>query len=175
MTRDWIFVPVIFQVLMTLLIYVRLITVKIRELRAGRVDKARLPLHEDAWPASVLQINNNIRNQFELPVLFYVVSVILWALDAVHGLAMAAASVFVLSRVAHALVHLSTNYVPEPTPILHRRLVGADVHGPAGAVGACAARVGPLKGRSHSLKKSCLPFGRSSRRTAPNCGAAPPR
>ena len=112
MTRDWIFVPVIFQVLMTLLIYVRLITVKIRELRAGRVDKARLALHEDAWPASVLQINNNIRNQFELPVLFYVVSVILWALDAVHGLAVAAASVFVLSRIAHALVHLSTNYVP---------------------------------------------------------------
>ena len=112
MTRDWIFVPVIVQVLMTLLIYVRLITVKIRELRAGRVDKARLALHEDAWPASVLQINNNIRNQFELPVLFYVVSVILWALDAVHGLAMAAASVFVLSRIAHALVHLSTNYVP---------------------------------------------------------------
>ena len=112
MTRDWIFVPVIFQVLMTLLIYVRLITVKIRELRAGRVDKARLPLHEDAWPASVLQINNNIRNQFELPVLFYVVSVILWALDAVHGLAMAAASVFVLSRIAHALIHLGSNYVP---------------------------------------------------------------
>ena len=112
MTRDWIFVPVIFQVLMTLLIYVRLITVKIRELRAGRVDKARLALHEDAWPASVLQINNNIRNQFELPVLFYVMAVILWALDAVHGLAVAAASLFVLSRIAHALVHLSTNYVP---------------------------------------------------------------
>ena len=29
MTRDWIFVPVIVQVLMTLLIYVRLVKVKI--------------------------------------------------------------------------------------------------------------------------------------------------
>ena len=35
MTRDWIFVPVIVQVLMTLLIYVRLIKVKVREIRAG--------------------------------------------------------------------------------------------------------------------------------------------
>ena len=49
MTRDWIFVPVIVQVLMTLLIYVRLIKVKIRELKAGRVDKARPALHEEAW------------------------------------------------------------------------------------------------------------------------------
>ena len=112
MTRDWIFVPVIVQVLMTLLIYVRLIKVKIREIRAGRVDKTRSPLHEDAWPESVKVINNNIRNQFELPVLFYVISVVLWTLDSVHGLAVAAASLFVLSRIAHALVHLSSNYVP---------------------------------------------------------------
>jgi hypothetical protein len=112
MTRDWIFVPVIVQVLMTLLIYVRLIKVKIRELRAGTVNRDRLALHEDAWPESVLQINNNIRSQFELPVLFYILVAILWALDSAHGLAMAAASVFVLSRIAHALIHLGSNYVP---------------------------------------------------------------
>jgi len=112
MTRDWIFVPVIIQVLLTLLIYVRLIKVKIRELRAGLVNRDRLPLHEDAWPESVLQINNNIRNQFELPVLFYVLCVVLWLMDAVNPLALAAATAFVLSRVMHALIHLGSNYVP---------------------------------------------------------------
>jgi hypothetical protein len=112
MTRDWIFVPVIVQVLMTLLIYVRLIKVKIREIRAGRVDKTRSALHEEAWGDSVLQINNNIRNQFELPVLFYVMAAILWAMDSVNGLAIAAAFLFVLSRIAHALIHLGSNYVP---------------------------------------------------------------
>ena len=112
MTRDWIFVPVIVQVLMTLLIYVRLIKVKIREVRAGRVDKTRSALHEEAWGDAVLQINNNIRNQFELPVLFYVMTAILWAMDSVNGLAIAAAFLFVLSRIAHALIHLGSNYVP---------------------------------------------------------------
>ncbi len=112
MTRDWIFVPVIVQVLLTLLIYVRLIKVKVRELRAGLVNRDRLPLYEDAWPASVLQINNNIRNQFELPVLFYVVCVVLWQLDAVTALALAAATAFVLSRILHAVIHLGSNYVP---------------------------------------------------------------
>jgi hypothetical protein len=112
MTRDWIFVPVIIQVLLTLAIYVRLIKVKILELRAGRVNRDRLPLHEDAWPESVLQINNNIRNQFELPVLFYVLCVVLWLVDAVNPLALAAATAFALSRVAHAMIHLGSNYVP---------------------------------------------------------------
>lgn len=112
MTRDWIFVPVIVQVLMTLLIYVRLIKVKIREIRAGRVDKTRSALHEEAWGDAVLQINNNIRNQFELPVLFYVMAAVLWAMDSVNGLAIAAAFLFVLSRIAHALIHLGSNYVP---------------------------------------------------------------
>jgi hypothetical protein len=112
MTRDWIFVPVIVQVLMTLLIYVRLIKVKIREVRAGRVDKTRSALHEEAWGDAVLQINNNIRNQFELPVLFYVMAAVLWAMDSVNGIAIAAAFLFVLSRIAHALIHLGSNYVP---------------------------------------------------------------
>jgi hypothetical protein len=112
MTRDWIFVPVIVQVLLTLLIYVRLIKVKVLAMRAGLVNMERRALHEDAWPESVLKINNNIRNQFELPVLFYVICVVLWQLDAVTAIALAAATAFVLSRIAHAMIHLGSNYVP---------------------------------------------------------------
>ena len=49
-TRNLIFVPVLVQVLLTLLIYVRLIKVKIREMKAGNVNMERRGLHEDAWP-----------------------------------------------------------------------------------------------------------------------------
>jgi hypothetical protein len=112
MKGDLIFWPVVVMVLATLLIYVRLIKVKIRELKAGRVDMARRGIHEDAWGESVMLINNNIRNQFELPVLFYVVCFMLWALEAVGTLALVAAWLFVLSRIAHAWVHLTSNYIP---------------------------------------------------------------
>ena len=112
MSRDLIFVPVLVQVLLTLGIYVHLIKVKIAAIKAGQVDKERRALHEDAWPDSVLQINNNIRNQFELPVLFYVMAFALWALDSVHWAALVAASLFVLSRIVHAVIHLGSNYVP---------------------------------------------------------------
>jgi hypothetical protein len=112
MNRDLIFGPVLVQVALTLFVYVVLIRTKIRAMRAGKVDLARRALHNDAWPDDVMQINNNIRNQFELPVLFYVLSLMLWALHAVHWLVLIAASVFVASRVVHVYIHIGTNYVP---------------------------------------------------------------
>jgi len=112
MNGNLIFYPMLVMVVLTLLIYVRLINVKVRELKAGKVDMPRRGLHEDAWPESVLQINNSIRNQFELPVLFYVVCFVLWGLDAVGTLALVAAWLFVVSRIAHAWVHLTSNYIP---------------------------------------------------------------
>lgn len=112
MTRDLIFGPVLVQVLLTLATYVLLIKAKIRAMKAGEVDMARRALHDDAWPESVMKINNNIRNQFEVPVLFYVLAFALWALDAVHWAALAAAWLFAVSRIVHAWVHIGTNYVP---------------------------------------------------------------
>lgn len=110
--RELIFLPVLVQVLLTLLVFVALIRAKIRAMKAGTVDMARRALHEDAWPDEVLKVNNNIRNQFQLPVLFYVLALMLWALDAVGMPALAVACLFVLSRVVHAWIHLTSNYVP---------------------------------------------------------------
>jgi hypothetical protein len=112
MTRDWIFLPVFVQVLLTLMVFVLLGQEKKRAVKAGTVDLARRALHEDAWPESVQQINNNIRNQFELPVLFYVLSIVLWELHASHQMAFIAASLFVASRIVHAWIHLGKNEVP---------------------------------------------------------------
>ena len=112
MMRDWIFVPVIIQVFLTLFVYLRLMQVKKRAAAEGRVDRTRVALRDDAWPDYVIQVNNNIRNQFELPVLFYVLATVLWLLDSVHGVAIAASTVFVLSRIVHAGVHLSINALP---------------------------------------------------------------
>ena len=112
MMRDWIFVPVIVQVFLTLFVYLRLMQVKKRAAAEGRVDRVRIALRDDAWPDYVIQVNNNIRNQFELPVLFYLLATVLWLLDSVHGVAIAASTVFVLSRIVHAGIHLSINALP---------------------------------------------------------------
>jgi hypothetical protein len=112
MNRDLIFGPVLVQVLLTLATYVLLIKAKIRAMKAGEVDMARRALHDDAWPESVMKINNNIRNQFEVPVLFYVLAFMLWALEAVNALTLTATWLFAVSRIVHAWIHIGSNYMP---------------------------------------------------------------
>jgi len=50
-------------------------------------------------------------NLFEMPVLFYVASVILFVTNAVDGLALVLAWLYVASRIAHSLIHLTCNNV----------------------------------------------------------------
>jgi hypothetical protein len=108
--------PILAQILLVLLIYGALQIAKGRAVRAGLVDQARRALDEDAWPDFVRQINNNIRNQFELPVLFLVLALILWQLQPGGLLPLGLAWGFVATRLVHAWIHTHSNYVP------HRRL-----------------------------------------------------
>ncbi len=107
-----LFLPLLAQVLLTLTLYVRLAVAKGQAVRQGRVDEERRALHADAWPENVVAINNNIRNQFEVPVLFYVLILVLHQLDATGWLAQSLAWVFVASRLLHACIHTGSNIVP---------------------------------------------------------------
>ena len=112
MENNAVFVPVILQVALTLWLYIYLAIAKSRAVKSGEVDEARRALHDDAWPDSVLQINNCIRNQFEIPVLFYVLVGTLWVAGGINVYILFAAWGFVISRIGHALVHTGSNYVP---------------------------------------------------------------
>jgi len=104
--------PVLAQIALTLFMYIRLAGAKAGAIKRGEVDEARRALHEDAWPESVQKINNNIRNQFEVPVLFYVMALSLISLNAADMAALITCWLFVASRWAHAFVHTGSNYVP---------------------------------------------------------------
>lgn len=112
MDRNLILLPVLAQVVLTLAVYIYLGIVKGKALKTGQVDLDRRALHEDAWPDFVRQVSNNIRNQFETPVLFYALVFVLWGLQAVDALSLGLAWGYVLCRVAHAYVHLGSNFVP---------------------------------------------------------------
>lgn len=110
--NNLIFFPIIFQVILTLSLYVLLSTRKNRAAKEGKVDESRRGVFDDAWPVDVVVVSNCIRNQFELPVLFYVLSILLWALKAVDYVSLAIAGLFVASRIAHSIVHTGSNHVP---------------------------------------------------------------
>lgn len=112
MNNNLIFFPVIVQIFLTLFLYILLTIRKIRALKSGSVDESRRGLFDDAWPIDVIAVNNCIRNQFEVPVLFYVLCILLFMLNAVSGLSLSIACLFVLSRFVHAYIHTGSNYVP---------------------------------------------------------------
>ncbi len=112
MPGNAILLPVLAQVLLTITLYVALAAAKRKAVAAGLVDLERRALHDDAWPDSVLKINNNIRNQFEVPVLFYVTALILWQVGDSSLWTLALAWLFVASRIVHAWIHTHSNVVP---------------------------------------------------------------
>ena len=56
-------------------------------------------------------------------MLFYVLAILLWVLDSVHGVAVAAATVFVLSRIVHAWDTPQHQCHTAAAALVHGRLV----------------------------------------------------
>jgi len=112
MENNNIFIPIIVQIALTFWLYIYLAIVKSRAVNQGQVNEGRRGLHDDAWPDYVLQINNCIRNQFEVPVLFYVLIIILWSVGGINIYIHVLAWLFVISRILHAVIHTGSNFVP---------------------------------------------------------------
>ncbi|MEN3147193.1 MAPEG family protein [Neorhizobium sp. IRAMC:178] len=68
-------------------------------------------------PPESLAVHNNLKNQFELPVLFYAVCLMLYVSTADNWGSVALAWVFVLSRYVHSYVHLTSNRLRYRRPI----------------------------------------------------------
>jgi len=112
MNSNQIFWPVLVQMLITIFGFLLLGIRKTRALKTGAVDQEKAALDNDAWPDYVVVVSNNIRNQFQVPVLFYVLCFLFHTLGAVNALIIFLAWAFVISRVIHAYIHMSSNYVP---------------------------------------------------------------
>lgn len=112
MNSNYIIWPVLAQIFLTLMMFTILGVRKSKAVKAGEVNRQQAAMNNRVWPESVLKVSNNIANQFEIPVLFYALCLVLYNIDAVDIIAILLAWFFVLSRFAHAFVHIGSNYVP---------------------------------------------------------------
>lgn len=112
MKQSLIFYPVLAQIFLTFIAYIHMTVAKNKAIKNKQVNEERRALHKDAWPDSVIQVSNNIQNQFESPILFYSISFMLWALQSISLFSLVLAWIFVLIRFIHYYVHTGSNYVP---------------------------------------------------------------
>ncbi len=64
-----------------------------------------------AWSLPVVLTSNSLANQFQLPVIFYVLCFIIFNINAVSHLVIFLAWAFALLRWIHAIVHVTTNTI----------------------------------------------------------------
>lgn len=112
MSSSHIFWPVLAQVFLTLVMFIVLGARKAKVVKAGNVNRQQAALDNRVWPEDVVKVSNNIANQFEVPILFYILCVVLYSINAAGVVAVVLAWLFVISRYAHAWVHVGANYVP---------------------------------------------------------------
>ena len=112
MSVQMILLPLFVQVLLTLLLGLMLFSARTAALRGQQVRWQDIALGEPRWPPAAIQIGNAFRNQFELPVLFYVLTILVIITRQADFIFVVLAWIFVLTRVAHAYVHVTSNHVP---------------------------------------------------------------
>lgn len=103
--------PVFVQVALTFVVLFRLGAVRLKAIRAGGLVREEVVLGDTGWPPIVRQASNCFRNQFELPVLFYVLAVLALVTRQASDLFLVLAWLFVLSRIVHAYVYVTSNHI----------------------------------------------------------------
>jgi hypothetical protein len=93
------------------LLYAWLTVARMRAVARGEIERSCFVLGRDE-PLEVARITRNLANQFEWPMAFYAITVLLVALGKVTLVDLVAAWVFVLGRIIHTLVQTLTDNVP---------------------------------------------------------------
>jgi hypothetical protein len=81
-------------------------------IRRGEVKIRDIALGERNWSKQTQQVDNAFHNQFELPVLFYVLVVLALITRQTDLLFVLISWLFVALRYTHAYIMVTTNYVP---------------------------------------------------------------
>lgn len=111
------FYPMVVMVLLILLIGVVAVKARFASVKNGELSPKYFKLmHGENVPVSVIKTTRCFNNQFEIPVLFYVVCTLYISLGVENLVGIIFAWLFVAFRYFHAYVHLTYNHV------MHRML-----------------------------------------------------
>lgn len=85
---------------------------RLEVLKSRKLHFDEVALSTDAYPEPILKLQNSVRNQFELPVLFYAAICLGVALDAINWPIAILALIFSASRIVHRHIHITSNHLP---------------------------------------------------------------
>jgi len=111
MSVQMVLLPVLVQIGLTFALLVWTTLSRTRALRNREVKFKDIALREPNWPTRTTQLGNCFSNQFELPLLFYVLIALALPLRHADLFIVSMSWVFVVTRFVHAGIFVTSNNV----------------------------------------------------------------
>ena len=114
MSQSAIFGPMFATLLLTFVVWIYMYVRRIRFIRANPVLAQDLSIPGRLAAISPPEVSNpsdNLKNLFEIPVLFYALVIYLFVTEQVDAVYVGAAWVFAVFRMLHSAVHCTVNIV----------------------------------------------------------------
>ena len=124
MTIRDVLLPLFVEVILTFALLFWMGYLRTRAVTGGAVKLRDIALREPNWPADTTKVANAFHNQLELPMLFYVLTILAWDTHHAGTIIVALACLFVLLRVIQAVVAVTDNDLRRRGPAF---IVGAIV------------------------------------------------
>ena len=111
MTIQMILLPLFAEVILTFGLLFALAPLRSNDLKTGVARPDTISLREPNWSKHSLQVAFSFSNQFELPVLFYVLTILAYITHSAGVLFVIMAWIFVVFRYLQAYIHVTSNNV----------------------------------------------------------------
>jgi hypothetical protein len=111
MSIQFVLLPLFVEVLLTFGVMFGMMYCRTTSLQSGETRFEKIALREPNWPVRATQFAYSFANQFELPVLFYVLTILEIVTHHADLLFVVLAWIFAIFRALQALVHVTSNNV----------------------------------------------------------------
>ncbi len=111
MTIREVLLPLFVEVVLTFVLLFWTASSRTRAFASGKVAARDIALREPNWPPETTKVANAYHNQLELPILFYVLTILAWNTRHADYLFIVLAWIFVVLRIVQAYVHVTSNNV----------------------------------------------------------------
>jgi len=109
MSLQAVLLPLFVEVILTFVLMLWMGALRGGDFRSGAVRPDDVALREPNWARRTMQAAYSFSNQFELPVLFYVLTILEWITRHAGYVFVTLAWIFVVCRALQAYVHVTSN------------------------------------------------------------------
>jgi hypothetical protein len=111
MTIRDVLLPLFVEVTLTFVLLFWMAFLRTTAIVSGSTKIHDIALRQPNWPVHATQVANSFHNQLELPILFYVLTILAWDTHHAGTVFVALAWVFVILRVIQAVIAVTDNHV----------------------------------------------------------------